>query len=153
MIYSGHRGYLDDIATTVRETTAALKPHKQRFDFIVATGMSGVLVASPVCIRLHRPLVVMRKAGEKSHDHCEIINGQYAEGRWLFLDDFISLGVTYLRVRACFYNTARYVGAYLYETQLLSWDGDGLVYCPTMDQIERYQGLRQQRANTGVFST
>src|SRR5689334_17760573 len=99
MIYSGHIGYLDDIAATVRQATEALKPFKARFDCIVATGMSGALVASPVSIRLHRPLVILRKPSDDCHDGSDIINPEGIGPRWLFLDDFMSLGTTWKRVR------------------------------------------------------
>ena len=132
MIYSGHQGYLDDIAATVREVELALRPHKQRFDFLAVTGMSGVLVGSPVAIRLHRPLVVLRKEGDACHSRDNLINASQAAGRYLILDDFISLGCTYDRLRRRFdtYELAmrtRYAGTYMYSDGLLSWDGDKLI--------------------------
>jgi hypothetical protein len=133
MIYSGHTGYLDDIASTVRDVTDDLKPHKQRFDFLAVTGMSGVLVGSPVAIRLHRPLVVVRKDRDICHSGGEdLINRVEANGRYLILDDFISMGNTYRRLRERFdteelAGRTRYAGTYLYSDHMLSWEGDGLI--------------------------
>lgn len=132
MIYSGHQGYLDDIAVTVREVEQALRPHKQRFDFIAVTGMSGALIGSPAAIRLRKPLVVLRKDDDHHHDGNDVINAAMANGRYLIIDDFISLGTTFDRIRQRFDKFefavhTRYAGAYLYSDRLLSWDGDGLI--------------------------
>lgn len=125
MIYSGHIGYLDDIGQTVRNTTETLKPFKSRFDCIVATGMSGALVASPVAIRLHRPLVIIRKPSDDCHDGSDIIHMEGIGKRWLFLDDFMSMGGTFRRVRErmkdLYAIETRYVGSYFYSTQELIW--------------------------------
>jgi hypothetical protein len=143
MIYSGHEGYLDDIAETVRKADDCLRRHKSRFDFLAVTGMSGVLVGSPLAIRLHRPLVVLRK----EHDAChslsgDLINRREAFGRYLIIDDFISSGTTYRRLREFFdvedtglAARTRYAGVYLYSGQTLSWDDDGIVtYKPELSQ-------------------
>jgi adenine/guanine phosphoribosyltransferase-like PRPP-binding protein len=125
MIYSGHIGYLDDISHTVRQTTETLRPFKSRFDCIVATGMSGALVASPVAIRLHRPLVILRKPSDDCHDGSDIINPGGIGKRWLFLDDFMSLGSTFRRVRGrmtdLYFIETRHIGSYFYGTQELTW--------------------------------
>lgn len=130
MIYNGHEGLLDDIPYVTTYTTAALRPHKSRYDFIAVTGMSGVLVGSPVAIRLKVPLVVVRKPEEISHSYTDLIGGAAARGRYVFIDDFIAGGTTYGRVRERLAESdmdCRYVGCYLYSDKLLSWDGDGKV--------------------------
>jgi hypothetical protein len=146
VIYSGHHGYLDDIAATVREVELRLRPHKQRFDFMAVTGMSGALVGSPVSIRLHKPLVVLRKEGEACHSRQDLINCAAVSGRYLILDDFVSFGTTYDRIRQRFDEmefaaSTRYAGVYLYSDQVLSWDGDGTV---------SYMPKKTRRADTSI---
>lgn len=129
MIYHGEKG-LADIAVTVRDTVKDIGPYKNRFDFIAVTGMSGVLVGSPVAIALNIPLVVVRKKGDNSHSWRPLINGDFAYGKYLFLDDFISIGKTFRRLAKIMseHNSGpEYAGTYLYENRWLSWDGDGLV--------------------------
>lgn len=130
MIYNGHEDLLDDIPYTVRYTTAALRPHKARFDFLAVTGMSGVVIGSPLAVRLEKPLVIVRKPDDSSHSYGDLIGGAAARGRYMFVDDFIASGTTFRRVRErldALDLDCRYVGAYLYSDKLLSWDGDGKV--------------------------
>lgn len=98
MIYHGDATTLNDVAANVNQVVTKLRPRKDQFDSIVVRGMSGVIVGSPVALRLKKPLVVVRKWGEKSHAQSEgsgqIINAQNIGDRWLFLDDFTLTGTT-----------------------------------------------------------
>jgi len=142
MIYNGHEDLLDDIPYTLRYTTAALRPHKTRFDFLAVTGMSGVVIGSPLAVRLEKPLVIIRKEGDSSHSYGDLIGAAACKGRYVFVDDFIASGGTYRRVRERLASPeldTRYVGAYLYSDKLLSWDGDGKIkYRPRRktDQVD-----------------
>lgn len=127
MIYNGHDGYLDDIAKTVSVATERLRPFRKHFQVIAVSGMSGVLVGSPVAIRLRRELVVIRKPSDSdNHSSEDIINGQAVKVStpYLFLDDFISLGSTFNRVRERMEYSedtrAVYAGSYLYAQHTLS---------------------------------
>ena len=125
MIYHGESG-LADIGDTVKQAVMDLGPHKSKFDFICVTGMSGALVGAPVAIRLGIPLVVVRKPGDLSHSSRLMINGGAAHGKYLFLDDFISIGMTFRRIHRFMADlkSAEYAGSYLYENRILSWDND-----------------------------
>jgi hypothetical protein len=133
VIYNGHYGHTDDLAAMVRRSCAALRPHLLRFDFIAVSGMSGALVGAPVSVRLHRPLVVVRKPGDTSHAGIDLVGEGNAKGRYVLLDDFISFGHTYTRIRTRMERSSdvgpvcRYAGVYLYSDGLLSWDGDEIV--------------------------
>ena len=98
MIYHGKgENKLDDLNETVDNAVVLLRRRKQRFDSIVVRGMSGVIVGSPVALRLKVPLVVVRKPDEGSHAGDDrIINVKNIGERWVFLDDFVSTGRTRL---------------------------------------------------------
>lgn len=154
MIYNGHLGRLDDIAPTVRKCADRLRPHKDKYDVIVATGLSGVLIASPLAIRLRKELVVVRKPKEDCHSLNPVVNSEaLVNKRFLFLDDFISLGGTYDRVRtimnAPWFHT-RYAGCYMYNDDVLSWDGDGIIdYRPKNPPDERKTRVDYRLASLG----
>lgn len=130
MIYNGHDNHLDDTAMYVRQAAVELRPHRREFKFLVATGMSGVIVGSPLALRVNRPLVVIRKPTDDSHQHSPVVNRNDAEGPYVIIDDFISSGATLRRIHTvmeeeCWF--ARYAGTYLYSDDLLSWKDDGKI--------------------------
>lgn len=104
MIYDSG-SHLDNLAEKVDAAVYFLQPRKRYFDSIVVRGQSGVIVGSPVALRLRVPLVVVRKPGVSSHSSYHVINLQNVGDRWLFLDDFISSGATLL---ACKNELAKY---------------------------------------------
>jgi adenine/guanine phosphoribosyltransferase-like PRPP-binding protein len=135
MIYGGNGGHLDDAADMVRQSAEALRPYRASFRCLVATGMSGVIVASPLALRLRRPLVVVRKHNDGSHGQNRlVINPDDAAGPYVMIDDFISTGRTYHHVRKAmraYAPEAVYAGAYLYGDNELLWEGDrALTYYP-----------------------
>lgn len=100
MIYGGSEK-LDDLASVIDTTVGRLTEHAGEFDTIVTRGMSGALVAPAVAYMLGKRLVIIRKPGESAHTtrHPGLAkDGPNDIGRWIFLDDFISLGGTR---RAC----------------------------------------------------
>jgi len=124
MIYHGVQpfdGYgihsdLSDLAPVVRKCTARLRVHLSQFDSIAVSGMSGVVVGSPVALRLAIPLVIIRKPADRHHNGETVVN-EHRAGRWLFVDDFIASGATWERVRAAL--GADCAGFYLYESDAL----------------------------------
>ena len=110
------RSDLSDLAETVNQCVFRLGEVADKFDSIVVTGMSGALVGSPVSLALHKPLVVVRKYGDRHHSDEQIINEHHLGQRFLFLDDFIAGGDTHRRVIEILQHTrAREFGLYLYD--------------------------------------
>lgn len=114
------QGTLHDLEKTVRKVTKELRPNTDHFDSIVVTGISGLVVGSPVSLRLKVPLVIIRKpyTSENAHSYGHV-NIEKAGDRYLFLDDFKSSGETERRVQeAMAANTkAFHVGTLFY-----TWD-------------------------------
>jgi orotate phosphoribosyltransferase-like protein len=101
MIYGGSES-LDDLASTIDKITGELAEHGSEYDTIVVSGLSGTLVGPAVAYMLGKRLVVIRKPGDSAHTsrHPGLRSGEPNDiGRWIFLDDFISLGGTRNRVR------------------------------------------------------
>lgn len=128
MIYGGvfaDRGDLADLQEMVTRTTAALVAKLDRFDSIAVTGMSGVVVGSPVSLDLEVPLVIIRKGSDKHHIHdgFDIVNIEHIGKRYLIVDDFVDSGDTLRRVRteASYITGAHCAGAYLYEGDCFLW--------------------------------
>jgi orotate phosphoribosyltransferase len=92
-------GSFRDLAETVQETVAALRPNVRFFDSIIVTGVSGMAVGFPVALALKVPVTVLRKEDEDSHgSKGEIVGRSDLGERVLFLDDFVSNGTTRARV-------------------------------------------------------
>jgi adenine/guanine phosphoribosyltransferase-like PRPP-binding protein len=119
MIYHGNTETLADLPRTVSRACATIRRERDNceFDSIVVTGMSGVIVGIPVGLRLKMPVVIVRKDSDVCHSMDRpVINVQNLGGRCLFLDDFVSCGGTFKRVRTALgVNNARVVAKYLYE--------------------------------------
>ena len=79
-----------------------LCPRVDKFDSIVCTGVSGMLLAPIVAHLLNKNIVVVRN--EKSHVRTHAITqvesgtGIYGIGRYVFVDDLIETGATLVRV-------------------------------------------------------
>lgn len=113
MIYHGESGCLTDLETNVRRATKTLRDHADEFDFLAVTGMSGVIVGVPVSMRLHKPLVILRKETDHNDHH---IGGTFiglgsAHGRYVVLDDFILTGRTLECIRNAINVTAGWLNA------------------------------------------
>lgn len=116
MIYHGPRG-LDDLEETVLLTCDRLKPQAHRFDSLVTTGLSGVVVGSPVALLLDKPLVILRKPSDDCHSSSRFINLKSLGKRYLVIDDLQDTGATLKRIRATLQHVASestYVGVYFY---------------------------------------
>lgn len=101
----------------VRDTVAALTPHKDKFDSIVVRGISGLIVGAPVALRLNKPLVVVRKE-DGAHSSRPVETMGRMGRRLLFLDDFVSTGETRTAVLDAIGEEDAYadlVGEYLYQ--------------------------------------
>jgi adenine/guanine phosphoribosyltransferase-like PRPP-binding protein len=108
----------------------ALLPHRHKFDALIATGASGLLMASVLSDRFDIPLAVARKPGEGSHAQLDIEGANVS--RYLMVDDFVAGGGTVQRV----YHTAlrhgrAVVGILLYRDRLLRFSStlDHLRHC------------------------
>lgn len=102
-----------------------IKSHKLRFSHIAFSGYSGALVASLVATKLNKKLIVVRKAGEKSHG--ELLEGDNKSGSYIILDDFISYGGTVRRILRIIEKNSwvsyRCVGVVLYNSSCRQWWG------------------------------
>jgi adenine/guanine phosphoribosyltransferase-like PRPP-binding protein len=113
---------LDDLASVVDAAVQAIQPHRWGFDSIIATGMSGVLVAVPAALQLGCPVVIFRK----DSDYCaqgtgSIINRMRLGNRCLWIDDFICIGSTRNRLFDQVAAAGAYVvGHYLYRDRDLN---------------------------------
>lgn len=65
------------------------------FDSIVATGLSGTLIALPLAARLHTHVAIVRK---HTTDHSDLVVEGTIGHRWMLLDDLVCSGAT---VRYC----------------------------------------------------
>lgn len=81
---------------TVREVVTALRPHKHEFDAIAFRGLSGSLVAPSVALRLHKPLIAVRKPPEQQQQsHSEyMVEGAVQTQCYVIVDDIICTGQT-----------------------------------------------------------
>lgn len=127
MIYDGSGGSLDNLESVVRKTTKVLREHIDEFDSIAVTGTSGLLVGVPAAMRLKKPIVIVRKEEDGSHDYRTVINAQNMGRRVLFLDDLVATGDTRQRVvdavahKVPRYQSARVVAQYEYHSGLNGW--------------------------------
>lgn len=101
MIYHGRSESLVDLEKNVRCVTHGLRDHADEYDFIAVSGMSGVVVGAPAALRLHKPLVIVRKTTDSNLHHIggSIIGFTEARGRYIVLDDFSSTGGTLRFIR------------------------------------------------------
>ena len=101
MIYHGESGSLVDLEANVRRATKTLRQHADDFDFIAVTGMSGVIVGVPASMRLHKPLVILRKESDGNDHHVggTFIGWEAAHGRYVILHDFTLSGRTVDSIR------------------------------------------------------
>lgn len=79
-------------------TTAVkiLTPYRDEFDSIVVRGVSGTTFGGALSIRLRKPLFVVRKPSDKSHEGTNtLVTGNGQPKRWLFVDDFMCMGETF----------------------------------------------------------
>lgn len=78
----------------IEKALETLTPISDKFDTIVACGVSGLLVATPVAFMLKKPMAVVRKEYDQTSHHSQRIEGNHGMQNYLFVDDFISSGET-----------------------------------------------------------
>jgi adenine/guanine phosphoribosyltransferase-like PRPP-binding protein len=96
MHYGSGRDY-SSLPKVLRVATKELREHLDEFDALICTGISGLVVASPLSVRLKKPLMVLRKQGEDCHgNRLEPLIGykEHLYPRILFVDDFVGCGDT-----------------------------------------------------------
>lgn len=69
------------------------------FDAIACRGLSSLLIAPIVAMRLNKTLLCIRKEGENSHSN-NVVEGDHAARRYLIIDDFIDSGATIKTITA-----------------------------------------------------
>jgi adenine/guanine phosphoribosyltransferase-like PRPP-binding protein len=94
MIYDEGAHTFTNLSEVVDDTVALLRRYTSEFDSIVVRGISGIVVGSPVSLALKKPLVIVRKPGDGSHSPRTVENIENVGSRYLFLDDFLSMGTT-----------------------------------------------------------
>jgi hypoxanthine phosphoribosyltransferase len=81
----------DKLAKTARLAKIALKQFD--YDAIACRGVSGLLIAPMMAVRLKKSLLVVRKPGENNHSG-RMVEGDAAAKRYIILDDFTDSGET-----------------------------------------------------------
>ena len=93
------------------------------FDTLVGTGFSGGVVIPALALAMGKKFVLIRKETDDSHHGRGKLLGQLGE-KWIFVDDFVSSGMTRNRVinkiKEEAPNCSTLVGQYLY----LAWSGE-----------------------------
>lgn len=140
MIYHGASGSLSDLDANVTCATDALREHADHFDFIAVCGMSGVVVGVPVALRLHKPLVIVRKETDENahHNGGTLIGFDATRGRYVVVDDFKSSGrtVEFVCKKIAHNNNVLYnpppefVGFFSYADDAWSWSESNPLSAP-----------------------
>lgn len=116
-----HDNNFDDLPKVVNRVVRDLKPDKDKFDSIVVIGLSGIVVGTPVSLKLGKPIIIIRKDRLDNHQKTLVVNGSRMGNRYLFLDDFVSTGKTVRKVRDTLsdssYAPVQEIGQYLYATR------------------------------------
>lgn len=111
-----------NLASIVEICTDRLAKHKNDFDYIAFSGISGALIAPIIAYQLQKNMIVVRK--ERSL-HSELdVEGieKNSTARYLVIDDFIDSGITILRILKKISRMSKkssMVGVYLYNNCLL----------------------------------
>lgn len=120
-------GYFDDAVRSLDEIIERAEKdlHGIKFDTLVGTGFSGAVVVPAMAMWLDVNYVLVRKDHDDSHHSGRLVGT--LGSRWIFVDDFISMGGTRTRVMQQVSNavtnhnktwdggfTTEYVGDYLY---------------------------------------
>lgn len=83
-----------NLSVIVEHMTKKIEKAKLDFDYIACRGVSGLMVASPLAIRLNKGIIVIRK-GESCHGcQMEASPQPKTNSHYIILDDFFSSGNT-----------------------------------------------------------
>lgn len=118
-VYNSTSGYFSDAFGDWDQFmhNATVRLGEVDFDTVIGTGMSGTLVVPRLAADLDVYWAVVRKPGVKAHSS-KAVEGRVGK-RWLFVDDFVSSGETYQRVRHAV-NNHKYMPSRISQ---VSWDG------------------------------
>lgn len=83
---------LPEVIETARERLANVD-----FDTLVGTGFSGGVVIPALALAMDKKFVLIRKETDDSHHGGGQLLGELGR-RWIFVDDFVSSGITRRRV-------------------------------------------------------
>lgn len=118
---------------TVTQVVKMIRVRGLVFDAIACRGVSGMLIAPIVAMRLNKTLIVVRK-GEPTHS-TYAVEGDHGAQRYIILDDFIDSGDTIREIGASVHNanpSAKCVGFIAYK-RLSNKD----TYATFEDQMDR----------------
>lgn len=116
------------------------------FDTIIGSGHSGVLPLGVIARSLKVNMCIVRKQTDKENSHARGLVEGFVGKRWIFVDDFISTGATFVRVSRAVNNAIQVresstwvtkgfktecVGAFLYERE-------DVIYWPVQQMINGY---------------
>ena len=101
---------------TVKQVIKMIRTMGLRFDAIACRGVSGLLIAPIVAMRLNKTLLIVRKK-EETHSHFEV-EGNHGAKHYIILDDFIESGDTVKEIAKAIHKvnpTAHCVGYIAYK--------------------------------------
>jgi adenine/guanine phosphoribosyltransferase-like PRPP-binding protein len=110
-----------------------IKARSLEFDAIACRGLSCLLIAPIVAMRLNKTLIIIRK-GEKTHS-TRVLEGDHGAKQYLILDDFIDSGDTVREIGKVIHavnSTAKCIGFIAYKR--LSFKD---AYDPFEEQMDR----------------
>ncbi len=130
--------------TVIVQAERALAPVRKHFDYLVCSGLSGLLVVPTVAYLLDVPFLVVRKEADKDSSHAEHTVEGYIENtgynlRYLFVDDFICTGSTRDYVMAELRqldSTLRWAGQYMWAQKIFDDDRKGLLLSSEPDRSQ-----------------
>lgn len=146
MIHYDQEKGLSDLAETVSRAVADLRG--KPFDSVVAEGVSGLIVASPVALALGKPLVVVRKDSDlvrACYHVSPVENAQNAGRSYLFLDDYVGEGKVYRHVRRRMNDFTRSAYAGTYEFRYRSFTPADVSPVKFDDMSSIFAGSRNMR--------
>lgn len=100
-------GTFNDLGSAVERAVRTVEDRVHEFDVIVVQGISGMSIGFPLALKIDKPIAVVRKPSDDNHCGSDLVTGIGADDRGtrltgkscLFVDDFVSMGVTRNRVR------------------------------------------------------
>lgn len=116
--------YMDEAVFNLAEVieTGKKRLADVEFDTLVGTGFSGSIVIPSLALALGKNFVLIRKETDDSHHGKGLLVGQLGE-KWIFVDDFVSSGMTRRRVldkvrdwSEQYDCTTEFVGQYMYQS-------------------------------------
>lgn len=107
------------LAATIRKLTTKMRTFnkKHKFDTIVGTGLSGLLVLTPLALALRKHFLAIRREKEACHEYSHV--GYASTRKYVIVDDLIASGNTIDRIITLAEkdnNKAKLVGIFLYST-------------------------------------